>query len=73
VHTHKNDKSIDPEEAKTRKNVEFARDLFISWDDNGDGNIDEQEIIMPLVSLGLAPDSKFAKKICQALDPRNKA
>jgi hypothetical protein len=26
---------------------------------------------MPLVSLGLAPDHKVAKKICKVLDPLN--
>lgn len=55
-----------------RKHIEFAQDLFVSWDENGDGIIDESEIIKPLVSLGLAPDSKFAHKICHALDPRTK-
>ena len=46
--------------------------MFLSWDEDGGGTIDEAEIIKPLVSLGLAPDSKFARKICQALDPRTK-
>jgi Ca2+-binding EF-hand superfamily protein len=45
-------------------NVEFAKDIFISWDENGDGTMDENEIIKPLVSLGLAPDSRFARRIC---------
>jgi len=48
----------------SRKNVEFAKDLFLSWDTDNDGQINEADIIRPLVSLGLAPDSKFARKIC---------
>ena len=50
----------------------FAKDLFLSWDENGNGIMDEMELIKPLVSLGLAPDRKFAHKIVQALDPRSK-
>jgi len=36
---------------------------------SGDGTIEEEEAIRPLVSLGLAPDHKFARKIWQALNP----
>lgn len=68
---HKNNKELDQTELQTRANLEFAKDIYLSWDENGDGNIDENEIIKPLVSLGLAPDSAFARKICQSLDPRN--
>ena len=57
----------------TRKNVEFAKDLFLSWDDDGSGELSANEIIKPLVSLGLAPDSEFARRILSALDPRTKA
>lgn len=27
--------------------------------------------MMPLVSLGLAPDAEFASKICRSLEPKN--
>lgn len=43
----------------------------MSWDVDGDGTICENEIIKPLVSLGLAPDEAFAQKICRALEPKN--
>lgn len=43
--------------------MEFARDLFQIWDVSGDGTISEDEVIRPLVSLGLVPDHKFARKI----------
>ena len=56
-----------------RKNVEFAKDLFLSWDDDGSGELSAGEIIKPLVSLGLAPDSEFARRILSALDPRTKS
>jgi len=32
-----------------RKNVEFAKNLFQSWDDDGSGTLEAQEIIKPLV------------------------
>lgn len=56
-----------------RRNIEFAKDLFISWDDDGSGVLEADEIIKPLISLGLAPNSDFAVKLLQALDPRAKA
>ena len=46
-----------------RKHVEFAKNLFISWDDDGSGVLESEEIIKPLVGLGLSSDSKFAIKI----------
>lgn len=53
-----------------RKNVEFAKNLFISWDDDGTGILDADEIIKPLIGLGLAPNSDFARKLLKAIDPR---
>ena len=55
-----------------RKNIEFATNLFISWDDDGSGVLEADEIIKPLISLGLAPNSDFAVKLLQALDPKSK-
>ena len=46
----------------------FAKELFESWDVDGDGTMTEKELLKPLVSLSLAPDLKVAKQICQALD-----
>ena len=46
-----------------KKLIEFAKNLFISWDDDGSGVLEAQEIIKPLVSLGLSTESKFATKI----------
>lgn len=53
-----------------RKHIEFAKNLFISWDDDGSGELEAEEIIKPLVELGLSSDSKFAMKIIQALDSK---
>lgn len=49
-------------------NIEFAKDLFISWDDDGSGILEADEFIRPLIKLGLAPNSDFAIKLLQALD-----
>ena len=53
--------------------MQFAKDLFITWDDDMSGVLEADEVIKPLVSLGLSSDSNFARKICNALDPRSKA
>jgi Ca2+-binding EF-hand superfamily protein len=55
-----------------RKHVEFAKNLFLSWDDDGAGELDSNEIIRPLISMGLSSDSKFANKLLHALDTSNK-
>ena len=62
--------NFNSQEEKNRKNIEFAKNLFISWDDDGSGVLEANEIIKPLVQLGLAPDSQFAWKILSSLDPR---
>jgi Ca2+-binding EF-hand superfamily protein len=49
----------------------LVKELFSTWDLDGDGIIQEAELLIPLVSLGLAPDHKVAKKICKVLDPLN--
>ena len=67
---HKAQRKEDETDITQRKNIEFAKDLFLSWDDDGSGELSASEIIKPLVSLGLAPNSDFARKILTALDPR---
>lgn len=49
--------------SSNRKHIEFAKNLFISWDDDGSGVLEADEVIKPLVGLGLSSDSKFAVKI----------
>jgi hypothetical protein len=45
----------------------------MSWDDDGSGVLEANEIVKPLVALGLSSDKGFALKILAALDPRSKA
>lgn len=42
----------------------------MSWDDDGSGILEEEEIIHPLVSLGLASDSAFSRQLISTLDPK---
>ena len=49
--------------------MQFAKDLFTSWDLSGNGSLSEDEVFRPLISLGLAPDQRFARKIWRALKP----
>lgn len=60
---HKNTNISNSQDLQLEKNLQFARDLFESWDKSGDGTINEDEAVRPLVSLGLVPDHKFARKI----------
>jgi hypothetical protein len=50
-------------DSQNRRHIEFAKNLFISWDDDGSGILEPQEIIKPLIGLGLSSDHHFAKKI----------
>lgn len=68
---HRNKKVENQQEGTNQKDLQFAKDLFAVWDSDGNGSISENEIVRPLVSLGLAPDAKFAIKICRSLEPKN--
>lgn len=57
-------------EGHNRKHVEFAKNLFISWDDDGSGILEPNEIIKPMIGLGISTDHHFAKKIIAALEQK---
>jgi Ca2+-binding EF-hand superfamily protein len=54
---------VNESDAINRKHVEFAKNLFVSWDDDGSGLLEPHEIIKPLISMGLSSDHNFARKI----------
>ena len=55
----------------TQKNViEFAEKLFHSWDDDGSGVLDLDEIADQLISFKLAPDKIFVANLIRSLDPK---
>lgn len=53
---------------KNKKNIEFARDLFQIWDEDKSGDLEVDEITLPLIALGLSNDSKFVMKLLRAID-----
>ena len=67
---HNNIIGANEKELTNAKNLQFAKDLFYSWDEDHDGNLTDREMVKPLVALGLAPDKKVARLICLALDPK---
>ncbi len=50
-------------EVSNRRHIEFAKNLFVSWDDDGSGLLEPHEIIKPLIGMGLSSDHNFARKI----------
>lgn len=56
-------RSLLQKDPETLKNMSFAKQLFECWDTSGDGSISEDEALKPLVSLGLMPDYKAARKV----------
>lgn len=52
-----------------QKAKDFARELFLSWDDDNSGVLEAGEILYPLLALGLSSDMQFAEKLLGALDP----
>ena len=50
--------------------IEFAKKLFYSWDDDGSGVLEIDEIWEPLIALGLAPGKEFVFQLIKSLDPK---
>ena len=44
--------------------------LFYSWDDDGSGILEIDEVSEPLITLGLAPDKKFVVQLIRSLDSK---
>jgi hypothetical protein len=44
--------------------------MFYSWDDDGSGILELDEIAQPLISFGLAPDITFVAQLIKSLDPK---
>jgi len=73
VEQHHSFKTQDDDAENAKKVLKFAKELFMSWDDDGSGILEADEIVKPFVALGLSSDKSFALKILSALDPRTKA
>ena len=65
-----NNRKLISTNADSKKNIDFAKLLFQMWDDDGSGNLEANELVHPLLALGLASDPTFAYKLCSILDPK---
>ena len=52
---------------KAQSDVDFAKELFKTWDDDNSGKLDLEELTLPLTALGLINDMSMAKKLLQSL------
>jgi hypothetical protein len=41
----------------------FIKELFSTLDNDGSGTLEPEELILPLLSLGLAPNSSYLEKV----------
>ena len=53
-----------------RHHVEFAKNLFFSWNDDGSGVVRAFEIVNPLTSLGLSENCEFIQTLVAAMRQR---
>ena len=69
------EKGEDEEEVLTgkeyqKKQMEIAKDLFLTWDGDGEGSLSPSELIKAFVGIGLSQDHHFAKKIMASIRPK---
>lgn len=50
-----------------RQHLEFAKGLFLSWNDDGSGIVHAEDVIKPLTALGVASNSKLVESLVQQL------
>ncbi|CDW87182.1 iki3 domain containing protein [Stylonychia lemnae] len=53
---------------QNQKNIEFAKELFKIWDEDESGNLEVDELTLPLIALGLSNDSSFVLKLLRSID-----
>ena len=53
-----------------KKQMEIAKDLFLTWDGDGEGSLSPSELIKAFVGIGLSQDHHFAKKIMASIRPK---
>ena len=62
-------KSSYKKESLNKNQVELSKNIFVSWDEDGSGVLEGDELIRPLLALGLANDQRFAYHLLETLDP----
>ena len=63
-------KYLKSDRVQTKDQIDFAKKLFYSWDDDGSGILELDEIAEPLIALGLAPDKVFVAQLIKSLDSK---
>lgn len=63
-------KFLKEDRIQLKDQIEFAKKLFYSWDDDGSGVLEIDEISEPLIALGLAPGKEFVFQLIKSLDPK---
>jgi Ca2+-binding EF-hand superfamily protein len=50
----------------------MGKDLFLIWDESGDGSLTQEELLAAMVRIGLSQDHHFANKIMQTIKQKDK-
>ena len=49
----------------------LAKDLFLTWDGDGEGSLSPQELMKAFIGIGLCQDHHFAKSIMASIRPKD--
>ena len=52
-----------------KQQVNTAKELFLTWDGDGEGSLSPEELMNAFVKVGLSQDHHFAKKIIESIRP----
>ena len=47
----------------------ITKELFLTWDGDGEGSLSQEELISAFIRIGLSSDHQFAKTIIAAIQP----
>lgn len=50
-------------------NIQFAKEFFKIVDNGDTGNLNLEQLAIPLIALGLSSDSSFIEKVLKAINP----
>lgn len=57
------------EKALAKQQINIAKELFLTWDGDGEGSLSPEELMNAFVKVGLSQDHHFAKKIIESIRP----
>ena len=57
------------DKAVAKQQVNTAKELFLTWDGDGEGSLSPEELMNAFVKVGLSQDHHFAKKIIESIRP----